>query len=189
MVSKWNGIERRKSLRTAAESLVASLSPEAMNAQPVEALVHELIVHKIELEMQNEELRNTHAALEEALERYRDLYEFAPIAYLTITSEGVINDINRIGTELLGVNSHAAINRRFATFIAPEDRGLWHRQVVNLMECAKGEQHAFDLKMTRADGTVFLAHLDCLCRKMQNTPPILRVAVIDKSNINPAEEK
>ncbi|MDD1620381.1 MAG: PAS domain-containing protein [Methylococcaceae bacterium] len=189
MASKWNGIERRKSLRTAAESLVASLSPEAMTAQPVEALVHELIVHKIELEMQNEELRNTHAALEEALERYRDLYEFAPVAYLTVTPEGLISDINRIGTELLGVSSHTAINRRFATFVAPEDRGLWNRQVVNLMECAKGEQHAFDLMLTRADGTVFRAHLDCLCRKMRNTPPILRVAVTDNGNMNPAQEK
>jgi PAS domain S-box-containing protein len=189
MASKWNGIERRNSLRTAAESLVASLSPEAMNAQPVEALVHELIVHKIELEMQNEELRSTHAALEEALERYRDLYEFAPIAYFAIDPEGLISDINRTGTVLLGVTSHTAINRRFATFVARGDRDLWGRQFVNLMEYVTGEQHAFDMKMTRADGSEFRAHLDCLCRKILDAPPILRVAVTACGNMDPAQEK
>jgi len=103
MKSKWDGIERRKSLRAAAEALVANLSPKPMTARPIEALMHELIVHQDRIEMQNEELRRNHIALEEARDRYMDLYEFAPVGYLTITPEGLISEINVTGSELLGV--------------------------------------------------------------------------------------
>lgn len=187
MASKWNGIERRKSLRNVAESLVASLSPDAMHARPVEALAHELIVHKIELEMQNEELRHTHAALEEALERYRDLYEFAPVGYITVNPEGLITEINLAGSELLGIASHTAINRRFATFVAPQDREVWHRQYMNLIDTPKDEKQAFALTMTKADGAIFNAHLDCLYRETQASPPILRIVLAYNDDIHQAE--
>lgn len=189
MKSKWDGIERRKSLRAAAEALVANLSPKPMTARPIEALMHELIVHKIELEMQNEELRRTHIALEEARDRYMDLYEFAPVGYLTITPEGLISEINVTGSELLAVVRNTAINRRFSTFVSPEDSDTWHRQFISLMEHAIGQKQSFSLKMTRADGTMFYAHLDCLYRETQDTPPILRVAMTDNGDINTAENK
>lgn len=183
MKSEWNGIDRRTSLRIAAETLVANLSPDT-TARPVEALMHELIVHKIELEMQYDELRRTQNAQEEALDRYRDLYEFAPVGYLTISPESLISEINLTGCELLGVARHALVNRHFSTFVASPDRDLWHRQFIKLLVNAEGERQAFDLQMTKADGTVFSAHLDCVCKKTQDTAPILLVALTDIGNIN-----
>jgi hypothetical protein len=69
MNQKWDGSERRKSLREQAETMVVSLSPDQINSQPAEILLHELLVHKVELEMQNEELRRAYSSLEEARDR------------------------------------------------------------------------------------------------------------------------
>ncbi|MGZ5000426.1 MAG: PAS domain-containing protein [Methylomonas sp.] len=189
MKSKWHGIEQRKSLRAAAESLVTNFLPDPMTTEPAEALLHELLVHKIELEMQNEELRKTHAALEDALEKYVDLYEFAPVGYLTINPEGLISEINLTGAKLLGMARDEPINRRFATFVASRDRDIWHRRFINLMNEGKDEKQVFDLNMTRADGAVVYAHLDCLRRETEHTSPILRVALTNNGDIHPAEKK
>ena len=182
MNKKWDGVERRISLRAEAEAMVGSLSP-AEEAQPAEILLHELLVHKVELEMQNEELRRAYTALEEARDRYIDLYEFAPIGYITINREGLISEINLTGSALLGVDRIKLINRRFSKFVAPQDRDHWHRLFMNMMKHATGEKQEFSLEMTRADGSLYYAHFDCLRRETLNTPPMLRVALTDISKL------
>ena len=64
--------------------------------------LHELEVHQIELEMQNEELREAREAMEALLEKYTDLYDFAPVGYLTLDHEGTIIEANLAGAGLLG---------------------------------------------------------------------------------------
>ena len=113
---------------------MGSLSPDEKTANPAEILLHELLVHKVELEMQNEELRRAYNALEEARDRYIDLYEFAPVGYITINREGLISEINLTGSALLGVDRTKLINRRFSKFVAPQDRDLWHRLFMNMMQ-------------------------------------------------------
>jgi PAS domain S-box-containing protein len=183
----WDGIERRKALRAEAEAMVVSLSPEEMATQPAEILLHELLVHKVELEIQNEELRRAHNAMEEARDRYMDLYEFAPVGYITINREGLIGEINLTGSALLGVERTKLINRRFSAFVAPQDRDRWHRLFMNMMEHAKREKQGFGLEMTSADGSVFYAHLNCLRKETLDSPPMLRVALTDISNIKRAD--
>ena len=182
MNQKWDGIERRISLRAEAEAMVGSLSP-AEAAQPAEILLHELLVHKVELEMQNEELRRAYSALEEARDRYIDLYEFAPVGYITINREGLISEINLTGSALLGVERIKLINRRFSRFVASQDRDLWHRLFMNMMEHGNDEKQEFSLEMTRADGSLFYAHFDCLRRETLDTPPMLRVALTNISKL------
>jgi PAS domain S-box-containing protein len=182
MNQKWDGIERRISLRAEAEAMVGSLSP-AEAAQPAEILLHELLVHKVELEMQNEELRRAYTALEEARDRYIDLYEFAPVAYITINREGLISEINLTGCALLGVDRIKLIKRRFSKFVAPQDRDLWHRLFMSMMQHPTGEKQEFSLEMVRADGPLFYAHFDCLRRETLDTPPMLRVALTDISKL------
>jgi PAS domain S-box-containing protein len=85
-------------------------------------LLHELQVHQIELEMQNEELKQARAAVEAALERYTDLYDFAPVGYFTLGRDGAIRQANLTGASLLGVERSGLLKRRFELFVAEENR-------------------------------------------------------------------
>jgi PAS domain S-box-containing protein len=112
-------------LRRRAEALLrvdtATGAPEPAG-DDVQRLVHELQVYQIELEMQNEELRRSRAEVEAGLERYADLYEFAPLGYLTLGPDGAIRQANLTAVGLLGVERARLSGRRFAVFIAEPDR-------------------------------------------------------------------
>jgi PAS domain S-box-containing protein len=84
-------------------------------------LLHELQVHQVELELQNEELRRAREELEDALERYTDLYDFAPVGYLTIDRDGVIRTANITCARLLGIYRSTLIGQRFINFIDIHD--------------------------------------------------------------------
>jgi PAS domain S-box-containing protein/putative nucleotidyltransferase with HDIG domain len=85
-------------------------------------LVHELQVHQIELEMQNEELVQSRAEVEALLRQYTDLYDFAPIGYFTLACDGAILQVNLAGAHLLGVELGKLIKRRFGVFVSVESR-------------------------------------------------------------------
>jgi PAS domain S-box-containing protein len=87
-----------------------------------ELLIHDLHVHEIELEMQNRELRESHLRLEEATARYANLYDFAPVGYVTLTPEGVIREINLTGAGLLGKHRDHLVGSPFASVAPLEDR-------------------------------------------------------------------
>jgi PAS domain S-box-containing protein len=183
----WDGIEKRKTLRTEAETMLSSLAPEELTSRPDEVLMHELLVHKVELEMQNEELRSAHIAMEEARDRYVDLYEFAPVGFITISREALISEINLTGCAMLGVDRNKLISRRFSNHVATQDRDHWQRLFMNMMEHTEGEKQAFELQLIRADGSVLFAHLDCLRWDVVDTPPVLRIALSDISKLKLAE--
>ncbi|MEQ1530842.1 MAG: PAS domain-containing protein [Methylococcales bacterium] len=145
--------------------------------------MHEWLVHKVELEMQNEELCRAHAELEEARDRYVDLYEFAPIAYISIDREGMINEINLTGSTLLGVDRARLLKCRFSQFVAPQDKDRWYRLFMNMMQISKTDKQEFGLEMVKVDGSLFSVHLDCLCRETSTAAPILRIALADISKI------
>lgn len=177
----WDGIERRKTLRAKAEAMVASVSPESLKSQPTEVLLHELLVHKIELEMQNEELWNAHNALQEARDRYLDLYEFAPVGYITIDHEDRIHEINLTGASLLGDNRSELVGTRFSHCVSPQSSDDWFRLFSDIMTSTQTGTRAIGLQMTRRNGSQFPAHLDCLRRVPMDGSPLLRVTVTDIS--------
>ena len=88
-------------------------------------VLHELEVHQIELEMQNTELQQAREALEATLEKYTDLYDFAPVGYLTLEPGGNIREANLAGASLLEIERSALVNRRFGFFVSPEDRSVF----------------------------------------------------------------
>jgi pentapeptide MXKDX repeat protein len=88
-------------------------------------MVHELQVHQIELEMQNAELRRTRRDVEAALEKYTDLYDFAPVGFFSIDEVGLIQDANLTGAGLLGIERSRLINRRLQSFVAADSRSTW----------------------------------------------------------------
>ena len=89
-------------------------------------LIHELQVHQIELEMQNEELQLARSTAEVLLDKYTDVYDFAPTGYLTIGSDGSILQLNLKAAQKLGSDRSQLLHKRFQTFIAQDDRRLFN---------------------------------------------------------------
>ena len=88
----------------------------------MQRLLQELHIHQIELEIQDEELRETRARLEASTERYTDLYDFAPVGYFTLGHQGEIIQSNLAGARLLGLGRSRLLNCRFEAFVAIADR-------------------------------------------------------------------
>ncbi len=170
------------SLRVAAEMELA----RQPKPRPVEELLHELQVHQIELDMQNEQLRQAQTALEESRDRYMDLYEFAPVGYLTLTRAGTINEINLTGARIFGAERKKLLSRRFDSFVMPEQRDRWNRLFADALQ--HSETSSCELALVKADGTHFHAHLDCLCPATKSGPPMMRIALTDITPLRQAEE-
>lgn len=184
-----NGQLSNEQLRTRAETKLASITQTDSDygSQPTDELLHELRVHQIELEMQNEELRRVQFALEESRDRYIDLYEFAPIGYLTLTSEGSIAEINLTGAALLGVERVQLINHHFSRYITPEYQPHWYRHFLTVKQQIGRQQ--YELTLRRADGTTFHAHLDCLTIKTADERLMLRITLTDVTKFKLIEQQ
>jgi putative nucleotidyltransferase with HDIG domain/PAS domain S-box-containing protein len=126
------GIDKDKSLSTAAAELrrqaeerLRAEAEEPHSPRTKEAtqrLGHELEVHRIELEMQNAELRQARDDMEVLLEKYSDLYNFAPVGYFTLDRNGAISAVNLSGASLLGVERSRLIGRNFGLLVTAETR-------------------------------------------------------------------
>lgn len=128
MENKKQASERKFAiLRQQAEDLISRQALEGKQAAPVDirSLVHELEVHQIELEMQNEELVQAQVELEKSRDRYIDLYDFAPVGYLTLSDKGMILEANLTATSLLGMERKKLVRQRLANFVFREDRILF----------------------------------------------------------------
>ena len=110
-------------LRRRAEAQLQAVKEGAQTprtAAGTQRLLHELQVHQIELELQNEELRQARDELDASLDRYTALYENAPVGYLTLDREGTIRAVNLTGATLLGVVRAALVGTAFRRFLAPD---------------------------------------------------------------------
>lgn len=169
-----------KTLREQAE-LLASEDIFSTKEEPfpkkLKEILHELHVHQIELEIQNEELRHGKAELYMAKERYFDLYELAPIGYFTLNQEGKILQANLTATILLSTPKSALIDYPFNTFILPEDQDICYLHLKKLLSTYFAQ--SFELRMIRRDGTQFWAQLDVSLSKNSKSGAILRLVMND----------
>ena len=118
-----------------------------------ERVVHELEVHQIELEMQNEELRRTQQELEVSRNKYEELYDFAPVGYFTFDTSGTIREVNLTGGRLLGIERQLLVDRPFTSFIADaEGRDIFSRHIESVLQ-KEGMQRC-EIRLTGKDGTV-----------------------------------
>ncbi len=99
---------------------------QALSSEQTRRTLHELRVHQIELEMQNEELRRAQVELDAARSRYLDLYDFAPVGYCTVSEQGLILEANLTAASLLGVARSALVQQRLTSFILPEDEDIYY---------------------------------------------------------------
>lgn len=148
---------------------------------PAEDCLHQPREHPIELEIQNKELQRAQQTIEESRDRYLDLYDFAPIGYLTLNHAGVIVEANLTSADLFGVTRQALLNQPFANFVSPEDREHWSRQFMKTM--AQAEKQGCELALRRADASladsIFQARLDCLRIERADEAPMARIALTD----------
>ncbi len=123
--SRNEGEFRSDALRQEAEQRLRKhqmTDPSHLGAEDLRNLIHELEVHQAELEVQNEELRRTQTQLAEAHKGYEDLYEFAPVGYLTLDSDGRIERANLTAAKLCGVDRRGLVGQRMEKLMAREDR-------------------------------------------------------------------
>lgn len=187
MKHKTDWIEKRQALRTDSEKLLSAVISTEKPTKPTEMLLHELAVHKIELEMQVEELRRAHNAMEEARDRYVDFFDFAPVGYASIGREGVISEINLAAATMLGADRGELVGRRFSLFVSPDGRDRWHRLFTVIMNQAGSENRAVVLDLMHADASNFRVYADCRRREAKDSPPELRLTLIDIGRIRKAE--
>ena len=127
MTIKENQPDRASELRCRAEKKIRQetrLLPDdltTLSREEIGELIHELEVHKIELEMQNDELCAAQEELENSRKRYFDLYNLAPVGYCVLNENGFILDVNLTAATLLGRIRSDLINRPVSGFILKED--------------------------------------------------------------------
>ena len=175
-------------VNTGLEERVKERTIELEHAQQkTRELLQELSVNQIELEMQNDELRRAQVTIEESRDRYMDLYDFAPIGYLTLTREALISEINLAGAALLGKECDKLIHSRFAHFVIPEDSDCWHRHFMRTLQ-HDGKQSC-ELILQRGDGSNFHAQLDCLRLINDDNALMVRITLTDITKRKRIEEE
>ncbi len=173
-------------LRDAAEARLTQSPATKVSAPSDKELLHELQVHQIELEMQNETLIEAHIALEESRDRFVDFYELAPVGYLAITDKGLIADINLTGAALLGVVREDALSHPFARFVTPADADQWHLHYVGALKT--DEKLTCELTLLRVDGSHSDVQLDSLRLIKGGQTPVLRTVLTDITERKQAEK-
>lgn len=159
-----------------------------MSPEELRQTLHELRVHQIELEMQNEELRRAELELEVSRARYFDLFDLAPVGYCTISKKGLILESNLAAATLLGRGgrrdalSHLPLTR----FILNQDQDLYYLHRKRALET--GTPQACDIRMVKDDETAFWAHLQLIAVQDEGHAPALRVVLTDISERKRAEE-
>lgn len=130
--------KRSDELRRRAERLVqeSPVKLEASAKNDLKSLIHELEVHQIELEIQNEELRHIQAELEKSRNRYFDLYELAPVGYFTIDRNGLILEANLTGSDLLRTERSHLKGKLFSRFVLKEDQKIFFSHMRRVLENA-----------------------------------------------------
>lgn len=129
-----------------------------MSPADIQKLVHELNTYQIELELQNEDLRITQEELEKSRHRYADLYDFAPVAYFTLSDKGLIIEANLTAGSMLQVARGQLLNRRFSEFIAKEDQDVFYLHRKKLLDT--GQQRSSELRLQKKDGSRFYAQVE-----------------------------
>ncbi len=151
------------------------------------ALVHELEVHQIELEMQNEEMRRVQEQLKESRAKYFDLYNLAPVAYLTVSVEGEILEANLTVAKILGVAKSQLLGKPAAQFIVREDLAIYRSHQRRLFETS--EPQVCELRVIGKDGGSLWVQLDAnRIVGSADGPALCRVAMSDITVRKQAEE-
>ena len=153
---------------------------EVLSPEKNQEKLFELGVHQIELELQNEELRQSRAELDEQRERYFDLYNLAPVGYLTLSEKGLILESNLAAAGLLGVERSKLVSQRLSRFIHKDDQDSYYFHHKQLLETR--EPQDYELRMLKHEsrtvsaagkgGTTTWVHLTVSAAQGSSTLPV-----------------
>ena len=164
---KYIGSLRQKAKESLSE---APEKPAGMSGGDMQELVHELSVHQVELKMQNEELHRSQEQLEQSRSEYADLYDFAPVGYLTFDKMGLITRVNLTACGLLGIERSLLVKKPFALFTHPESLDLFYVHKQKTLEATTTETCQLVLK--RRDGTFLDAQLESIAVQVNGQPAV-----------------
>jgi len=169
---RQNAEEKLKEAAGGMEYL-SEVAPERMAG-----LMHELQVHQIELQIQNDELRRIQGELEKTRDRYSHLYDFSPVGYFTLTEKGIIDEANLPLASMLGVERSTLVGKPFSHFIFKDDQDIFYKFRHRLLETETPE--SCELRLVKKDGQAFFTNLDCMVSKTRGDDSrFIRGAVSD----------
>lgn len=149
-------------LRQAAIDLLEQSSGDLskLRKHAPQELIHELRVHQVELEMQNEELRRAQLELEESRDKFVNLFDFAPVGYVTLGAADIITEANLTLAKLLGCERGSLVGRSFSTYVVPEDATRLHQHLQDVT--TSGQKTSCQLTLKKQDGNLLHVRLDSI---------------------------
>ena len=175
--------EDRLKAKPAGHGPAAGPHPSDGDAQ---RLLHELQVHQIEVEMQNAELQEARERTESLLEKYTDLYDFAPVGYFSVDEQGLILEVNLTGAAMLGVERSHLVQRRLQGLIVPASRPIFRAFLDRVL--AEPATQVCEVSLEKKDGAPFWAALQGTSAVSLAARKWCRVAVSDITVLKGAEE-
>jgi len=188
-VSVWSKdafLELRKRVAKKAEPTAGTL-PDALSSDGILELFEELRIRQTELDMQNRELRLAHADIEASRARYFDLYDLAPVGYVTLNNDSAISEINLRATVLLGAARAALTGAKFSRSIAAEDQDAYYLSRRRLLN--SGEPQCCELKMVPPNAAPFWARLEMSVGEDLAGARGCRIVIVDITDRRTAELK
>ena len=176
-------------LRRMAEERLQESPPEDSEVRPENfpAILQELQIHQIELEMQNDELRRTQAELEGARDQYFDLYDQAPVGYLTIDEKGIIRRANLTIANMFSLPRAHLVGQSFYLFVSREHHGTLLQHLKSGAET--GTQQNFETKLVKTDGTKLHIQMESSPLYLEGGARGLRIVLVDISRLKAAESE
>ena len=164
-----------RSQPTLSSDRQATLSPDATRV-----LLHELQVHQIELELQNEELRRAELELITSRARYFNLYDLAPVGYCSLSEQGMILQANLAAATLLGATRSALVQQPFSRFIFKADQDIWYQHRKMLVET--GQAQSLELRLASQDSAPLWVQVAASAANDGTVPPVILITLTDVNN-------
>jgi len=194
MIDEGTRVVNATELRRLAEERIQeneALFPEntdTLSPEETRRILHELRVHQIELEMQNEELRRAQVEIDVARERYFELFDMAPIGYITVNERGQIAEANLRAAALLGVPRGELARKSLTHFIQHDDQNIYYfhrKKLIELKEIQSWEMHMLHMG---GDQYAFWARIKASMMENPDGSVMLRITITDITELKLAQE-
>ncbi len=149
----------KKELRERAKQRLQNKGPaKALSEKGTSEIIEELSIHQEELNIQNEELQRTQAELEDARSKYFELYDLAPVGYVTLTPELIIKESNLTASNMLGLDRKESLDKGLFSFVSPSSQDTLY---LHYRRAAKRNENRVDTVLVRRkDGSELLVQLE-----------------------------